>query len=144
MSLESRLALSVFPGRYAICRLDAAAPLPSWAVQGRFFSVTRTPLELSVVCETSAVPPDVQTEADWRVLAVDGPLDFALTGIIAGLSAHLAAAAISVFVLSTYDTDYVLVRAAEITRAVAILRDAGYPVSADPDLTDPADSVPRR
>jgi len=131
--MELHLALSVWPGRYAICRLDAADPLPRWALQGTFFSVTRTPAELSVVCETAAVPPGVPAEADWRVLAVQGPLDFGLTGIIAGLSAHLAAAAISVFVVSTYDTDYVLVRDGDVARAAAVLRAAAYLVSVDPD-----------
>jgi hypothetical protein len=136
-------ALSVWPGRYAICRLNAADPLPPWAVQGAFFSVTRTSMELSVVCEMSAVPPGVQSEPDWRVLGVQGPLAFSLTGIIAGLSAPLAAAAIGVFVVSTYDTDHVLVRDADVSRAVAVLRDAGYLVSVDPALTDPADPIPR-
>jgi hypothetical protein len=136
-------ALSVWPGRYAICRLNAADPLPAWAVQGPFFSVTRTSAELSVVCEMTAVPPGVQAEPDWRVIAVKGPLDFSLTGIIARLSAPLAAAAIGVFVVSTYDTDHVLVRDADVSRAVAVLRDAGYLVSIDPALTDPADSILR-
>jgi hypothetical protein len=89
------------------------------------------------------VPPGVQTEPDWRVLAVQGPLDFGLTGIIARLSAHLAAAAITVFVVSTYDTDHVLVRDADISRAVAVLRDAGYLVAADPELTPPPDQIAR-
>jgi hypothetical protein len=136
-------ALSVWLGRYAICRLNAADPLPPWAVQGTFFSVTRTSAELSVVCEMRAVPPGVQAEPDWRVLAVQGPLDFSLTGIIARLSAHLAAAAITVFVVSTYDTDHVLVRDADVSRAVAVLRHAGYLVSFDPDLTGPADPIVR-
>ena len=143
MTHQTRLAVSLRPGRYAVCRLPAADPLPPWAVQGPFFSVTRTPAELSVVCDMTAVPPGVQAEPDWRVLAVQGPLDFELTGIIARLSGHLAAAAISVFVVSTYDTDYVLVREADVRRAVAVLRDAGYLVPADPDLTDPADPVLR-
>jgi uncharacterized protein len=128
---EPHLAVSVWPGRYAICRLNVEDSLPPWAVQGAFFSVTRTPAELSIVCEVTAVPPDVQTEPGWRVLAVRGPLDFALTGVIAGLSGHLAAAAISVFVVSTYDPDYVLVRDADVSRAVVVLRDAGHAIAVD-------------
>jgi hypothetical protein len=130
---EPALALALWPGRYAVCRLDATDPLPQWAVQGAFFSVTRTPGELSVVCEMRAVPQGVQAEPDWRVLAVQGPLDFGLTGIMARLSGHLAAAAISVFVVSTYDTDHVLVRDADVSRAVTVLRHAGYLVADDPD-----------
>ena len=129
--IDPRLALTVLPGRYAICRLSATDPLPPWTTQGPFFSVTRTSAELSVVCEATVVPPGVKTEPDWRVLAVQGPLDFTLTGILAGLSGHLAAAAISIFVVSTYDTDYVLVRDADVSRAAAVLRDAGYGISVD-------------
>jgi hypothetical protein len=139
--MEPRLVLSVLPGRYAICRLNAADPLPQWAVQGTFFSVTRTSVELSVVCEIAAVPPGVQTEPDWRVLAVQGPLDFGLTGIIARLSSHLAAADISVFVVSTYDPDYLLVREADLSRAVAALRHAGHLISGDPALAGQRDVV---
>ena len=128
--VERRLVLSVLPGRYAICRLEAADPVPPWAMQGTFFSVTRTSMELSIVCDMAAVPPGVRAEPDWRILAVQGPLDFGLTGIIAELAGHLAAAAISVFVVATYDTDYLLVRDAALSRAVAALRDAGHLISA--------------
>lgn len=68
-----RLSLSVLPGRYSVCRLDAATSVPPWATQGLFFSVTGTAEELSVACETAAVPPGIQATNDWRALAVQGP-----------------------------------------------------------------------
>jgi hypothetical protein len=115
-------------GSYAICRLDAADPLPAWATHGRFFSITRTSAELSIVCDTAAAPAGVSCERGWRALVVHGPLDFALTGIVAGLSAVLATASISVFIVSTYDTDYLLVRENDLDRAVVAFREAGHQV----------------
>lgn len=115
-------------GSYAICRLDAADPIPAWATNGRFFSITRTSAELSIVCEANAAPTGVPCERGWRVLVVHGPLDFALTGIVANLSAVLAAASISVFIVSTYDTDYLLVRENDLDRAVVAFREAGHQI----------------
>ena len=111
MADPSPLALSLLPDTLAICRLAPDAEVPAWAWTGEPASVTRTRDELSVVCRMDAVPKDVRAEAGWRCLKVDGPLDFALTGILAALSAPLAAAGISLFAVSTYDTDYLLVKA---------------------------------
>ena len=113
--------------------MDAATPVPQWALRGVFFSVTRTVGELSVVCETAAVPPGVQAEHDWRAFAVQGPLNFGLIGIVAELSSQLAAAAVSVLVVSTYDTDYLLVREVDTNRSVAALREAGHSVLSETD-----------
>lgn len=119
------LALSLLPDRYAVCRLAPDAPRPRWAA-GPFCSVTRTAAELSIVCPEAAVPPDVQAERGWRVLQVAGPLEFSLTGILVSLAAPLAAAAISIFALSTFDTDYLLVRDTDLPRALETLRAAGH------------------
>ena len=115
------LTLRIFPETLAICRLPADQPLPDW-VRGDFVSVTRTPHELSIVC--SAPPEGVQAEHGWRALAVEGPLAFDLVGVIAGISAALAQAGLSIFVVSTYDTDYVLVK--NLDAATAALSAAGY------------------
>lgn len=123
------LRLELTPGELAVSRLAPDAPVPAWAA-GPFWSVTRTPAELSVVCPAEAVPAEVTAERGWRSFRVAGPLDFALVGILARLTAPLAAEGISIFALSTYDTDYLLVRAADVARAAAALRRAGCAVSA--------------
>jgi hypothetical protein len=98
-------------------------------MQGEFFSVTRTPAELSAVCDVAVVPTGVKAEGPWLVLAVRGPLDFDVIGVLSALSAPLATAGISIFAVSTYDTDYLLVRDHELDRAVRALREAGHNIS---------------
>jgi hypothetical protein len=88
--------------------------------------MTRTADELSVVCWADAVPEGVRCEKGWRCLRVAGTLDFSLVGVLASMLAPLAAAGVSVFVLSTFDTDYVLVKEAHLTKAADALRLAGY------------------
>jgi hypothetical protein len=120
--------LDVMAGAFAVCRWQSAETILDWVHQGPFVSVTRTPTELSVVCAFDAVPAGVVSEGPWRMLAVRGPLDFALTGVMASIAAPLADAGVSLFAVSTYDTDYVLVRAGDLDRAVAALRGAGHRV----------------
>lgn len=116
------------PGLYAVCRLPARAPLPDWATNGDLLAAVWTPEELSVVCPQAGVPEGVVAERDWCVLQVAGPLDFAMTGVVAGLTTPLAEAKISVFVVSTFGTDYILVRAALLNQACAVLEKAGHVV----------------
>lgn len=120
-----RLRLSILPGRLAVCRLSPDAAVPPW-VRGAFTSITRTADELSVVCDADAVPEDVQAERGWRVLKVEGPIPFELTGVAAALVAPLAEARISVFLLATYDTDYLLLKEESFEHAVEVLRAAGH------------------
>ncbi len=122
------MELTLLPGHLAICRLNPDTPLPSWAQEGTFSSITRTVHELSVVCAEHLVPGDVQCEGGWRCVAVIGPLDFALTGILAGLAAPLAEAGISIFAISTFDTDYLLVKQPYLQQAVEVLVCSGYVV----------------
>lgn len=117
--------LAVLPDIFAICRLAASAPIPAWAC-GNFVSITRALDELSIVCPQSNVPDGIVCERDWRALRVEGKLDFALTGILASLSAPLAAAGISIFAISAFDTDYVLVRARDLGRAMRVLQETGH------------------
>jgi hypothetical protein len=125
------LTLQRLAGVYAVCRMEAGAP-PEWALaalrDGPFASLTRTPDELSLVCAEMQVPPGVRCERGFACLKVAGPLDFALTGVLAGLAAPLAQAGISLFAVATYDTDYLLVRQADLDAAVAALRAAGHSV----------------
>lgn len=123
------MELRVLPDRLSVCRLPADAPWPQPPVSG-FFSVTRTDDEISVVCQEDAAPVDARIEPDWRALEVAGPLDFGLVGVMAQLTAPLADVDVSVFVISTYDTDLVLVHAGALERAVQALRDAGHVVTA--------------
>jgi hypothetical protein len=107
-------------GRYAVARLPADAPIPPWAT-GAFLSITRTPDELSIVCDDAAVPADVRAERDFAALRVSGTIDFSVVGLLASLTWVLADAEISVLALSTFDTDYILVRSADLPRARAAL-----------------------
>ena len=125
---RSRFTLLVHDALLAIARLDPHDAVPAWAWSGPFSAVVRTPGELSVVCLSSAVPAGVTVEGPWRALEVVGPLSFALTGVIDALSAPLAAAGISLFVVSTVDTDYLLVRASAVEAACAALCGAGHTV----------------
>ena len=121
------MVLTVLPGTFAVCRLAADAAVPLWA-RGAFVSVTRTVEELSVLCEAAGVPPDVRSEGAWRALSVAGPLAFEEIGVLAGLAAPLAEAGVSIFVVSTFDTDYVLVKSARLAAARTALEAAGYTV----------------
>ena len=123
-----QLRISLLPGRFAVCRLPSDANVPAW-VRGAFTSVTRTTDELSLVCDEDAVPADVQAERGWRGLKVLGPIPFEMTGIAAALVGPLAEARISVFLLATFDTDYLLLKDEVFERAVAILRDAGHEIN---------------
>jgi hypothetical protein len=116
--------VTVLPELLAVCRLAASDRVPSWALELHegLVSITRTPEELSIVCPDEAVPPDVQVEPGWRALKVPGPIPFDQIGVLAGLAAPLAAAGVSLFAVSTYDTDYVLVKDADLERALAALQ----------------------
>jgi len=120
------MKLILLPDELAVARLDAAEPVPAWAEQRSLWSVTRTAEELSVVCDASGVPPDVQAERGWRCFRVAGSLDFALTGVLLAILGPLAAAKISIFAISTYDTDYVLVRGRDLGAAARALTAAGH------------------
>lgn len=136
--VEHRLTLALLPGTFAVCRLPADAAVPAWAAGGGFASVTRTGGELSVVCPEGAVPAGVRCERGWRCLGVAGTLDFALAGVLASLLGPLAAAGVSVFALSTFDTDYLLVREADLGRAAGALRQAGHAVQGPADPGGPS------
>ena len=126
------MELTVLPEPLAVCRLPASDRIPSWALEehGALSSITRTEDELSIVCVEEAVPPDdVQAETGWRALKVPGPIPFAVTGVLASIASPLAAAGISIFAVSTYDTDYVLVREGDVERALAVLREPRTRVS---------------
>ena len=125
------LAVRVLAGELAVARLGPEAALPDWAAPGDagLHAVVRTAAELTVVCAAARVPDGVPAERGWRALAVEGPLDFALTGVLAALLVPLARAGVSIFAVSTHDTDHVLVRSERLGAAVEALRAAGHRVA---------------
>ena len=125
--------LDLLADELAVCRLPVDAAIPNWVWAGELTSVTATDDELSLVCAASAVPDGVTHSPGWRALKVRGPLDFDLVGVIAGLSSTLADARIPIFVLSTHDTDYVLVQEPRLEDAVTALRRAGYGIGRSSD-----------
>ncbi|MGZ5311816.1 MAG: ACT domain-containing protein [Solirubrobacterales bacterium] len=126
------LRLEPIAGDYCVCRLPAGADPPSDPGSGALFSVTRTPEELSVVCATADAPAGARSEGPFAALRVAGTLDFALTGILASLTAPLAEADVSAFALSTFDTDYLLVPRGSLDEARAALAAAGHQVVGSP------------
>ena len=112
----------------AICRLEKDAAIPEWARTGSFVSTTRTAEELSIVCPQIQVPAGMKREEGWRCIKVQGPLDFSLTGILASLTTPLAKEGISVFAISTYDTDYLLVKEENLEKAIEILVKKGHQI----------------
>ena len=125
------LTLSILPETFAVCRLAKDAALPDWANganSGEFISITRTRDELSIICPNANVPEGIQVETNWRCFKIAGPIDFALTGILAALVTPLAHAGISIFAMSTYDTDYLMVRSESLERAIRVLKLAGHEV----------------
>lgn len=122
------MKLEIIPQNLSICRLSNADSIPEWSLRSAFFSITKTYDELSVVCTSDSVPMNVKKEKDWRAIKVQGPLDFALTGILSQLANPLADAGISIFAISTYDTDYVLVREQDLARAIQVLNTCGHEI----------------
>jgi uncharacterized protein len=120
------LTLQLIPGEFAACRLPATAPLPPWADSIVFSASTRTADELSIICPTAQIPAGVKHEAGWSLLKFQGPFAFTETGILASVLSPLATAKIGILALSTFDTDYVLVKAAHLAEARRALEAAGH------------------
>jgi hypothetical protein len=118
--------LHILSGVYGVARLSAESELPGWAREGELWAAVRTRDELSIVCEERYIPPEVRAERGWAALQVEGPLDFSLLGVLASISGVLAEAGVSIYTLSTYDTDYILFKESAMERALAALRGAGY------------------
>ena len=125
---ERNFELSLLAETFTILHLAPDAVVPEWATQGQFFSITRTSDELSVIAETALVPDRLRTEVSWRVLKVHGPFDLAEVGVLASLVMPLAAAGVSVFTISTFDTDYLLVQSSQLRDAASGLRNAAHTV----------------
>ncbi len=127
----AKLELSVLPGRFAVSRLPAGSALPPWFQPGPFTTASWTIDELSLVCPQQLVPPDAsaQCERDWCCLMLHGPIPFQCTGVLLRILQPLAAAGIGIFAISTFDTDYVLVKESSREAAITALADAGHHVA---------------
>jgi hypothetical protein len=122
------LTLRLLPGTYAISRLEAGAAVPPWADGDGFVSISRTADELSILCVAARVPPGVRSEGGWRALALEGPFPFEAVGVAASVLQPLAAGGIGILLVSTFDTDVLLVKASDLGRATDLLTAAEHQV----------------
>lgn len=131
--MTDTFTLTLLPEELAVCRLPPDAPVPDWGWKGPLQSVTRTDEELSIICAHDATPangsrPGLHVDGPWRVFKLHGPFAFDVTGVVSALTEPLAAAGVGVFVLSTYDTDWILVKEEQARKALETFRDAGHTV----------------
>jgi hypothetical protein len=124
--MHQALMLTILSESFAISKLDKDQPVPRWASSGGWWSVTKTDDELSIVCPEAQVPEAVVSNRGWKCLKVAGPLDHSLTGILVSLLKPVADAGISVFSVSTFDTDYLLVKTENLARTASTLSLAGH------------------
>jgi uncharacterized protein len=124
--MKRSLKFSIFPGEFAVSRLGPREQVPRWADASPFASITRTAEELSILSLASGVPPDVKSERGWTCLKLLGPFPFQETGILASFLDPCAKADIPIFAISTFDTDYVLVKYDDRARALKALTDASH------------------
>ncbi|MBN1427979.1 MAG: ACT domain-containing protein [Anaerolineae bacterium] len=124
--MKPKLKLTLIPELFAICRFHRDEPLPGEVLAAQFYSVTRTCDELSIICPQDCVPTGTRCETGWRVLKFEGPFEFSLVGILHSVTAPLAKAQVSIFALSTYDTDYVLVKETQLETAISVLSACGH------------------
>jgi len=121
------LELDLLAGTFALVRLPGDAAVPPWtAAARRFLTITRTPDELSIVADDEAVPAEVPAERGYRAFRVRGPIPLHIVGVAAALVSPLARAEIPVFLIATFDTDYLLVRGEDLSRAREALTGAGH------------------
>ena len=125
-----KLKFRVLSEKLAVCQLAAGSPVPEWALAQGFFCVTQTAEELSIVCAESRVPAGVRVERDWVALKLDGPFPFAMTGVLTSFLQPLAEAGVPIFVVSTFDTDYVLMKRDKLEAAIKALDAAGHELAA--------------
>ena len=120
------MKLQKISGLYSILKLASDAKIPEWALQSDFFSISKSSEELSIVCQEKLVPININANKSWSLIKVIGPLDFSLTGILNLITQPLAEEKISIFAISTFDTDYLLVKQDRSEKAVAVLKARGF------------------
>ena len=125
---EKILTMKLLNEKFAVCRLNKNESMPEWVKNSSFYSITKTSDELSIVCSQDSIPSNIKCEKDWRILKVEGPLDFSLIGIISSINTILALKRISIFAVSTYDTDYILVKNKDIDNTILALSNERYEI----------------
>jgi hypothetical protein len=123
-----KLSLEILPGRMAVCRFEPTAPLPDSIAEAGFYSLTRTEAELTIVCPEAHLAPGITSEAGWRCFKVRGLLDFSEIGIIFSVTRPLAENGVAVFVISTFNTDYFMVKENDLAKAIDALTADGHQV----------------
>ncbi len=118
--------LSILAKMAGICRLPSSAGIPAWAGEGEFISITRSSDELSIICPEDAIPTGTPCEKGWRVMKLEGPFKFSEIGILAAILEPLARARVSILAVSTFDTDYVLVKNDHLAHARVTLEGNGF------------------
>jgi hypothetical protein len=126
--MSHQLTIVIYPKMYAVCQLGRDAAVPTWAKGPEFVSITRTPAELSIVCQQDLLPGDVRAEKNRRLMRIEGKLGFELTGVLASVTAPLSKAELSIFAMSTYDTDYLLIADEDLQKATEMLEAAGHTI----------------
>lgn len=124
-----KLKIRLLKGTYAICQIKDTENILNCFDEKEFFSITKTEDEISVVMLQDKISSDVKVEKDWRILKVEGTLDFSLIGILAKISEILAKNSISIFVISTFNTDYILVKEEKVEKAILVLSEEAYEIS---------------
>lgn len=135
-SAPRSLTLSLLEDRYTVLRFMPEATPPAWAMTGDFFSITRTKEELSIVTKIGNLPSWEEPQSEWHAFKVHGPFAFTEIGILASLTRPLADAAVGIFVVSTFDTDYLLVERAKVHVAIRSLRHAGHTILNSESLSE--------
>lgn len=121
-----QLKMKLLEGIFGVCRLSSEDNIPHWCLQSEIYSITKTKDELSILCDLKFIPQGIKCEKPWKALKIEGPLDFALIGILSTISTLLAKNSISIFAISTYDTDYILVKEKDMDNAIKVLSNEGY------------------
>jgi uncharacterized protein len=121
-----KLVISEIAGDYAVCRGAADAKIDPKLLAAAFTSITRTAEELSIICPTNVAPPGFRQEPGWQLLKIEGPFEFSEIGILASVAVPLAQAKLAVLVISTFDTDYLMVKRDDLAKVKAELQSAGH------------------
>jgi hypothetical protein len=122
----NNLTIQILPEQYAILHISSDENIPAWVLNGKYWSITRSESEISIVCQQDVVPTGFKGEFNWKVFKVHNPLTFEMAGILASLANPLADAGISIFAISSYETDYLMLKEVNLEKAVEVLSKAGH------------------